>query len=120
MIVVYDVSYKKRKRVFWLFERGIGYRRYCKERMIKRRASRGTSNTRLFRVGELGPYNPVGRNKLPKKSKREQKNTRATYYYQSDSVKKRVIYSKKRNSYVKCNEGKRQKNCALRESHRMG
>ena len=34
---------------------------------------RGTSNTRLFRVGELGPYNPVGRNKLPKKSKREQK-----------------------------------------------
>ena len=71
---------------------------------------RGTSNTRLFRVGELEPYNPVGRNKLPEEIKREQKNTRATYYYQSDSIKKRIIYSKKRNSYVKCNEGKRQKN----------
>ena len=86
---------KKEKRVSWLFERGIGYRRYCKERIIKRRASRGTSNTRLFRIGELGPYNPVGRNKLPKKSKRGQKNTRATYYYQSDSIKK-IIYSKKK------------------------
>ena len=93
--MVYSVSYKERKRVSWLFERGIGYRRYCKERIIKRRASRGTSNTRLFRIGELGPYNPVGRNKLPKKSKRGQKNTRATYYYQSDSIKKRIIYSKK-------------------------
>ena len=93
--MVYSVSYKERKRVFWLFERGIGYRRYCKERIIKRRASRGTSNTQLFRVGELGPYNPVGRDKLPKKSKREQKNTRATYYYQSDSIKKRIINSKK-------------------------
>ena len=30
---------KKEKRVFWLFERGIGIRRYCKERIIKRRAS---------------------------------------------------------------------------------
>ena len=92
----------------WLFERGIGYRRYCKE--DNQEASfKGTSNTRLFRIGELGPYNPVGRNKLPKKSKRGQKNTRATYYYQSDSIKKEIIYSK-RNSYVKCNEGKRQKN----------
>ena len=57
----------------------------------------------------LGPYNPVGRNKLLKKSKRGQKNTRATYYYQSDSIK-RKLFEKKRNSYVKCNEGKRQKN----------
>ena len=92
--MVYSVSYKERKRVFWLFERGIG-ERYCKERIIKRRASRGTSRTRCFSDGERGPYNPVGRNKLPKKSKREQKNTRATYYYQSDSIKKRIIYSKK-------------------------
>ena len=58
----------------------------------------------------LGPYNPVGRNKLPKKSKREQKNTRATYYYQSDSIKKEGLFIRKRNNYVKCNEGKRQKN----------
>ena len=48
----------------------------------------GNFRTRCFSDGERGPYNPVGRNKLPKKSKREQKNTRATYYYQSDSIKK--------------------------------
>ena len=72
----------------------------------------------LLESGSWGPYNPVGRNKLPKKSKREQKNTRATYYYQSDSIK-RELFIRKRNSYVKCNEGKRQKNRALRESHRM-
>ena len=93
----------------WLFERGIGYRRYCKE--DNQEASfKGNFNTRCFSDGELGPYNPVGRNKLPKKSKRGQKNTRAVHYYQSDSIKKKIIYSKKRNSYVKCNEGKRQKN----------
>ena len=63
------------------------------------------------------PYNPVGRNKLPKKSKREQKNTRATYYYQSDSIKRKLFIRK--SSYVKCNEGKRQRT-ALRESHKMG
>ena len=75
----------------------------------QRRASRGTSNTRCFSDGELGPYNPVGRNKLPKKSKQGTKNTRAVHYYQSDSIKKRYLFEK-RNSYVKCNEGKRQKN----------
>ena len=64
------------------------------------------------------PYNPVGRNKLPKKSKRDKKNTRATYYYQSDSIKKK-LFIRKRNSYVKCNEGKRQKN-STKESHKMG
>ena len=63
---------KKEKRVSWLFERGIGYRRYCKE--DNQEASfKGNFNTRCFSDGELGPYNPVGRNKLPKKSKRGQK-----------------------------------------------
>ena len=81
--------------MFWLFERGIGYRRYCKREDNQETSFKGTSCTRHFSVVWLGPYNPVGRNKLPKKSKREQKNTRATYYYQSDSIKKRIIYSKK-------------------------
>ena len=104
--------------MFWLFERGIGYRRYCKEDN-QETSFKGTSCTRHFSVVWLEPYNPVGRNKLPKKSKREQKNTRATYYYQSDSIKRNYLFEKK-NSYVKCNEGKRQKNSALRESHKMG
>ena len=68
----------------WLFERN------------QEASFKGTSNTRCFSDGELGPYNPVGRNKLPKKSKRGQKNTRAVHYYQSDSIKKRIIYSKKK------------------------
>ena len=92
--MVYSVSYKERKRVFWLFERGIGYRRYCKE--DNQEASfKGNFRTRCFSDGERGPYNPVGRNKLPKKSKREQKNTRATYYYQSDSIKRKLFIRKK-------------------------
>ena len=77
--------------MFWLFERGIGYRRYCKERIIKRRASRELPVRDTLVLCDWDKYNPVGRNKLPKKSKREQKNTRATYYYQSD-IKKESIY----------------------------
>ena len=117
--MVYSVSYKERKRVSWLFERGIGYRRYCKERIIKRRASRGTSNTRCFSDGELGPYNPVGRNKLPKKSKRGQKNTEAVHYYQSDSIKKKVFIRKKETATSSVTKASA-KRTALRESHKMG
>ena len=64
------------------------------KRIIKRRSSRELQHAVTLVMVCLGPYNPVGRNKLLKKSKRGQKNTRATYYYQSDSIKK-IIYSKK-------------------------
>ena len=105
--MVYSVSYKeKEKRVSWLFERGIGYRRYCKEDNQEASFKELQHAVTFSDVSE--PYNPVGRNKLLKKSKRGQKNTRATYYYQSDSIK-RELFIRKRNSYVKCNEGKRKK-----------
>ena len=80
---------------------------------------KGTSCTRHFSVVWLGPYNPVGRNKLPKKSKREQKILERLIITKA-IVSKRNYLFEKRNSYVKCNEGKRQKNSALRESHKMG
>ena len=93
--MVYSVSYKERKRVFWLFERGIGYRRYCKERIIKRPELQGELPVRdTLVLCDWGRITPVGRNKLPKKSKREQKNTRATYYYQSDSIKENYLFEK--------------------------
>ena len=53
-------------------------------------------------------YNPVGRNKLPKKSKREQKILERLIITKA-IVSKRELFIRKRNSYVKCNEGKRQK-----------
>ena len=66
----------------------------------------------------LGPYNPVGRNKLLKKSKRGQKNTRATYYYQSDSIKKKLFIRKKETATSSVTKASA-KEPALRESHRM-
>ena len=86
---------KKEKRVSWLFERGIGYRRYCKE--DNQEASfKGTSNTRCFSDGELGPYNPVGRNKLPKKSKRGQKKILERFIITKAIVSKKLFIRKKK------------------------
>ena len=115
--MVYSVSYKERKRVSWLFERGIGYRRYCKE--DNQEASfKGNFNTRLFRIGELGPYNPVGRNKLPRSQNRDKKILERLIITKAIVSKENYLFEK-RNSYVKCNEGKRQKEQRTKESHRM-
>ena len=64
------------------------------KRIIKRRFG-GTSLTRCFSVGDRGPYNPVGRNKLPEEIKAGTKNTRAVHYYQSDSIKRELFIRKK-------------------------
>ena len=66
------------------------------ERIIKRRASRELPVRDTLVLCDWEPYNPVGRNKLPKKSKREQKILERLIITKAIVSKKKLFIRKKK------------------------